>query len=875
MTRKTLLRSFAAGEISPELFARVDLDKFQTGLALAENVETLAQGPAQNRPGYSYVLGAKYWDRLSRLIPFSYSTEQTFSLEFGDKYVRFHTQGATLLEAAKGVATISNALVAVFGVAAHGFSVGSTVFLGSVGGMPDLSGRWFVVGTVPTADTFTLRDFWGQVVNTSTMAAYAGGATIARVYEVTTPYAPADLATLNFVQSADVLTLTSPVHPPMELRRLGATNWTLSAIQFASSLAAPQSTGVPPSAITHTYRVVASLNTGYFGGFSMPTSCNNDLTIPGRYNLVSWSSVPNAVIYFVYKEIAGVFQFIGFSASGTYIIDSGQPTDPTVPDYAFIGPAPTVTAVAVVPFSDSVSVVPTIPTAIVQPTVYTYAVTSLTSDASEESIASGEVSTINDLNGLGNINTIRWPTVPGVSLYNVYKKSTGGIFGLIGRAAQEAMFIDNNITPDVSITPPLQINPFQGAGNYPRAVSYYEQRRVFAGTINNPQTVWATRSGTERNLGYSFPSRDDDSINVRVVAREANTIRHLVPMNELMLLTSGGEWKMAAVDSGALTPSSVSVKPQGYAGASTVQPIVTNRTIMFAQDRGGAIRELEFSWQQQGYQTTNVSILAPHLFDYHTVRQLAYTRSPLQALWSVRDDGVLLGMTYVPEHEIRAWHRHITDGAFESACSVAEGDEDALYVIVRRNINGRTVRYVERRHTRRFIEAADQFFVDSGISYVGEPASTFSGLHHLEGRTVAILADGGVSPPQVVVGGKVSIDAPARKVHIGLPYVARGQTLPMSMEVQALGQGMAKNLNKVYLRVIQSNGFKAGPTFAKLRDFPTRAYEPYGSAPDLITDEVPITLEPDWQQNGQLCFQQDLPLSMTVLGLAFEVATGS
>lgn len=870
MTSKTLLRSFAAGEISPELFARVDLDKFQTGLALAQNIETLAQGPAQNRPGYSYVLGTKYWDRTSRLIPFSYSTEQTFSLEFGDHYVRFHTQGGTLLEPAKSINAITNASPPVFNVSAHGYSVGDTVFIGTVPDMPDLSNRWYLVASVPTLDSYTLTDLWSFVLNTSAMPAYTGGATIARVYEVVTPYAAADLAVLNYVQSADVLTLVSPLYAPMELRRLGATNWTIDIIQFVSTLSPPQSNGAVPSAITHTYRVVPILQAGP-GMPSAPASCSNDLSIPGRVNAIGWTSVSGAVAYYVYKFFDPDWIFIGISVSSpSFIDDSSVVPNPSVPQFFAPGPSTTVTATAVAPASTGVSVLPTGGGLI----SYSYVVTSLNADATEESIASAPVTVLNDLSMAAALNTVRWPAVPGVGLYNIYR-SVNGIFSYVGRAGPDCVFEDRNISPDTSTTPPLQLNPFLGTGNFPRATSYYEQRRVFAGTVNQPQTVWATRSGTERNLGYSFPTRDDDSINVRVVAREANTIRHLVPMNELMLLTSGGEWKMASVDAGALTPSSVSVKPQGYAGASTVQPIVTNRTIMFAQDRGGAIRELEFSWQQQGYQTTNVSILAPHLFDYHTVRQLAYTRSPLQALWSVRDDGVLLGMTYVPEHEIRAWHQHVTAGTFESACSVAEGDEDALYVIVRRRINNRDVRYVERRHTRHFPTAADQFFVDSGVSYSGAPALTFSGLHHLEGSTVAILADAGVTPPQIVVGGKVTIDAPASKVHIGLPYRARGQTLPMSMEIEALGQGMAKNLNKVSLRVLQSNGFSAGPSFDKLRALPTRGYEPYGSAPDLITDEVPITLDPSWQQNGQFCFQQDEPLSMTVLGLAFDVATGS
>jgi len=872
MTIKTLNRSFAAGEISPLLFSRLDLDKFQTGVALCQNCETTAQGPLQNRPGFQYILEAGNGALPVMLMPFAFSTEQTFALEFGDFYLRFHTNGGTLLEPALQVISIANGPNPIYTtLAPHGFLVGEWAQLGVVASMPALSGRWVIIASTPSTNTFTATDLSGAPIDTSSMPAFTGSSVVARVYEIATPYAAADLFGLHYVQSADVLTLVHENYAPRELRRLGATNWSLEVIQFASALPAPQSNGASPAAIDHTYRVVAVANNA-FSAPSVPTTCNNDLTIPGRYNVVSWSSVPNGVLYYVYKLLSGNWVFVGFSFGGTYIIDdSSVVPNPSVQVYSGIGSPPVAASSAVVPSSTGVSV---IPFPVSGSIVYNYVVTSLSDDATEESIASGVVSVTNDLTVSPNKNTVRWPAVPGVRQYNVYR-GVNGIYGLLGRADHDCTFEDQNILPDTSTTPPIQINPFLGDGNYPRAVSYFEQRRAFGGTRNAPQTLWLTRSGTERNLGFSFPTRDDDGITLRVVAREANTIRHIVPMNDLMLLTSGGEWKVAASDTGALTPANASAKPQGYTGASNVQPVVTNRTILFAQDRGGAIRELEFSWQQQGYQTENVSILAPHLFDYHAVRQLAFTRSPLQALWSVREDGVLLGMTYVPEHEIRAWHQHTTDGVFESICSVAEGDEDALYAVVRRTVNGREVRYIERRHTRRFDEAADQFFVDAGVSYIGAPAITFSGLYHLEGKRVSILADGGVSPPQVVVDGAVTIDAPASKVHIGLPYVARVQTLPLSIQTQAFGQGTMKNLNKVFLRVSASNGFTAGPTFDKLRPYPTRLYEELGTPPLLVTDEVPIALDPMWQRNGQICMQQDQPLSMTVLGMALEVATGS
>lgn len=872
MTVKTLNRSFAAGEISPQLFSRVDLDKYQTGLALSENFETLPPGPAQNRAGYGYILETKDSTQISRLIPFSYSTQQTFALEFGDRYIRFHTNGGTLLETANTITNITNGVNPTLTTfAPHGFATGNWVFVNAPP-VVQFSGRWVKVTNVTTY-TFQVEDLFGNMIDTTTAPLFLGG-TVARVYEMATPYAAADVFTLNYVQSADVLTLVSTLYPPAELRRLGATNWSLQNIQFASSLAPPQSNGAAPNAINHTYRVISVSFNGAAYIISVPSApvtVSNDFSIPGRFNYVSWASVPNGQLYYVQKLIGGVWGLIGFSFGGNYVIDDSTATFDTTFQIGFgTGPAPVASATAVVPSTTGVAVVPTGGGAI----VYTYVVTSLTDDASEESLASGPVTATNDLNTAGNVNTVRWPAVPGVRLYNVYR-SVNGIFGFVGRANSDCTFVDSNYLPDTRTTPPVQLNPFLGDGNYPGAVSYHQQRRVFGGTIKQPQNLWMTRSATERNMGYSFPSRDDDGITLRVVSREANTIRHLIPMNDLIMLTSGGEWKCAAANGGALTPANVSVNPQGYTGANTAQPVATDRTILFAQDRGGMVRELQYEWEQQGYRTANVSILAPHLFEYFTIQQMAFSRSPLPSLWTVRNDGRLLGLTYVPEQEVRGWHQHVTDGAFESVCVVSEGDEDVIYAIIRRFVSGRTVRYVERKHTRRFDTASDQFFVDSGVSYSGAPVASVSGLYHLEGKTVAILADAGVSPAQVVVNGTVSLDAPASKIHAGLPYIARLKTLPLSVQTQAFGQGVVKNVNKVFLRVISSNGFSAGPAFDKLRFYPTRFAEPYGSPPSLSTGEVPLTMSPMWQRDGSVCVEQSEPLSLMLLGISIETATGS
>jgi hypothetical protein len=679
---RTLSRSFSGGEVTPEFFGRIDDVKYQTGLAKCLNFIPLPHGPVANRPGFAFVREVKTSAKRTRLIPFSFSTTQTMVLEMGETYVRFHTDGGTLLS----------------------------------GGVP---------------------------------------------YEVATPYMEADLFDIHYVQSADVLTLVHPNHEPRELRRLGATNWTLSTITFGSTLTAP--TGVTATATQ----------------------------APSPSNLVT----------------------------------------------------------------------------------YTYRVSAVGDVGQDESAVSASATCTNNLLQTGAFNTITWSAAAGAVRYNVYKEDNG-LFGYIGQTTG-LTFKDDNITSDLSNTPPIGSVPFVGAGNYPAAVSYFEQRRVFAGTTNKPQNLWLTQSGTESNLSYSLPSRDDDGISIRVAAREANTIRHIVPLNDLVLLTSSAEWRVSASGDSVLTPTAIAVKPQSYIGANNVQPVIVNNNLVYAAARGGHVRELAYNWQAGGYLTGDMSLRAPHLFDSLTLLDMAYSKSPQPIIWFVSSNGKLLGVTYVPEQSIGAWHQHDTDGVFESITVVAEGDEDVLYAVVRRTIGGAQKRYVERLRTRQFVDPADAFFVDSGLTYSGAPAMTISGLGHLEGKTVSILVDGAVHPQRVVTGGSVTLEVEGSKVQIGLPITADLQSLPLVVETQAFGQGRVKNVNKVWLRVHRSSGIFVGPNPNELTEAKQRTIEPYGSPPALKSEEISVVLTPTWADNGHIYVRQSDPLPLTIVAMTLEVAIGS
>lgn len=675
-TIRTLQRSFGGGELSPEMFGRIDDSKYQTGLATCRNFVVKPQGPAENRAGFEFVREVKDSTRKVRLIPFTYSTTQTMVIEMGAGYFRFHTNGGTLLN-----------------------------------------------GAVP--------------------------------YEIANPYAEADLFDIHYVQSADVLTLVHPTYAPRELRRLGATNWSLTTVNFTPALTAPGS-------------VTATSN-----------------------------------------------------GKGS--------------DYS-----------------------------------YSYVVTAVDSDGVVESVASAAATCSNNLFTTGGANTITWAAVTGAARYSVYKQS-GGLYGYIGQTATLSL-VDDNIAADLSKTPPVYDSVFGGAGDYPGAVSYFEQRRGFAGTVNKPQNIWMTRSGTESAMSYSLPIRDDDRIAFRVAAREANTIRHIVPLTELLLLTSSAEWRVTSVNSDAITPNTISVRPQSYVGASNVQPAIINNTLLYCAARGGHVRETAYNWQANGFVTGDLSLRATHLFDSFDVLDMAYAKAPQPLVWFVSSSGKLLGLTYVPEQQIGAWHQHDTAGAFESCAVVAEGSEDRLYVVVRRTINGSQVRYIERMASRQFVAQADAYFVDCGLTYSGVPADEIIGLDHLEGETVSILADGAVHPQRVVTGGKVALDVAASVVHVGLPITADLYTLPLAAQVDgSFGQGRYKNVNKSWLRVYRSSGIFVGPTADKLTEAKQRTIEAYGEPPALKSEEIQVLMSPSWGDSGQVFVRQADPLPLTVVSLTTEV----
>ena len=780
MTINAIQPSFAAGEIAPNLWARVDLAKFHIGARTLRNFFVLPGGGAANRPGTAFVGRCKYGTTYPvRLIPFQFSTVQTYCLEFGHLYMRVIMQGGYVLETAKTVTGVTNASPGVVTSATHGFSNGDWVFFSGISGMTTLNSKTYIVANA-TTNTFTLTDLDGNAINTTSYVSYISGGTVARIYTLTTPYAGTDLASLKFVQSADTMTFCHINYAPYDLTRTGHAAWTITAITFLPSVQPP---------------TIGTLTSS--------------------------------------------------SGAGTWH--------------------------------------------------YSYMVTAETDSPPEESLPSSAVTAaLTQLNASTGVqNTITWTAPasgPAPTRYRIYKANqlngvdppAGSMYGYIGTSTGTS-FVDINIAPDFTQTPPQGNNPL--SGNNPGVVTYFQNRKVFAGSSTGPATMWLTQPSSFKNMDTSNPSQDSDAITATITNKQVNAIKHLVSVNALLALTSGGSFKISGgASGGALTPSAFQVTPQAYNGCADVPPIVIGNDILYVQAKGSRVRDLSYNFYADVFTGADMTILAPHLFYTHTIQEWAYAEEPFNMIWAVRDDGVMLGFTYLKEQDVYAWTRHDTNGYFKSVAAIPEGTEDATYVVVERTIagvnGGAAVRYVERVASRNFLtngvaDVTKTWFVDCGVRYGGTASTTVTGLDHLNGATVSILGDGNVFPSQVVDNGQVTLSVACSTITVGLPYTCQIQTLNLDYSDQGGSiQGKRKKVSAVTMRLENARGLKVGHNFTSMYEVKERTTQTYGAPIPLTTGDERIVIDPSWETTGSICIQQDNPLPATVLAVIPEVRLG-
>jgi len=401
-----------------------------------------------------------------------------------------------------------------------------------------------------------------------------------------------------------------------------------------------------------------------------------------------------------------------------------------------------------------------------------------------------------------------------------------------------------------------------GSGDYPRSVTFFEERLYWAGTNNNPQTIWASKSGDFLNMNQGT-GLDDESVEFTLATDDVNVIYWLKASDVLLIGTVGGEFKLHG-NGNPVTPSNVRVVQETKYGSSTVSPVVSGRAVIFNQRSKKKLRQMIFDLNVEGFVAPDLTILAEDITGDGIV-DLAYQQEPDSIVWAVREDGVLLGLTYQRDQQVVAWHQHPvggTDAEVESIAVIptADGKADQLWASIKRTVNGGTVRYIEYSDT--------SMFVDSGLSYSGSPTSSFSGLTHLEGQTVQIVGDNAVYASATVSSGAVSISENVSTAYIGLAYTSEIVTLPPEVpQTDGSSFGKKKSWNRIILNLYQTLGISVNNTQLVFRT----GGDPMDSAPPAFTGQHDIT-NLGWKEaDSSITVKQEQPLGMTLISLTGEL----
>lgn len=386
----------------------------------------------------------------------------------------------------------------------------------------------------------------------------------------------------------------------------------------------------------------------------------------------------------------------------------------------------TFTAISFAPDIAEPATVTVTPTGTTGSTSYSYKVSAIQDETFVEgNTTTGTTATGNATLDETNFNALSWTAVTGAFRYNIYKLQNG-LYGFLGSSETTAYNDQGDFAPNLDTGPRELINPFSGANNAPGAVGFYQQRKVYGNTNNNPDSVWYSVTGDYNNFSRAFPSAADDSFQAVLNQRQINEIRHLIALDGLLVFTAGAEWEISSGSDVGFSIESFKQKPQSNWGSSWIQPLLVGGTVLFVQNLSSTVRSFGFTFEKNGYSGNNMGILANHLFLGRKIIDWTYAAIPHTIVWACTDDGTLLSLTFNQEQNVIAWTRNDTKGLFYSTATIPNIDagEDVSYFVVKRHIDGEDVAYIERLHTRKFPDIRDNFFVDSGLTLDGPHSIT-------------------------------------------------------------------------------------------------------------------------------------------------------
>lgn len=661
----------------------------------------------------------------------------------------------------------------------------------------------------------------------------AGKWTAQTIYEIPTPYSESQIADIKFAQSADVLYMAHPDIEPKTLTRVAHTNWQLTAFPFVRGpFMTANVTAVTLTSSTinvGTASTVTASTTGIFDNFHIGSLLEIDHDLPSQ-------------------TVSGSFAANGSSTTimgmgGWRLITHGAWTGKITVEKSLDGGS---NWIEVRVFSSTADFNPN----------------TFGTDDNDGSAAIYRVTMSGYVSGTCNYDlTIDACTVRGLLQITGFTNTQIVTATVIQQVAKTTATTD------------WAKGSWGNVSGFPSTVSFFQDRLCFGRTDTEPQTIWMSKTGEYVNFGVSDPIVDDDSISISLPSRKLNGVETMVPLGgDMLVLTRASEWSVGSSGGEPLTPTTVTTRSQGFRGTNGIDVTVIGNRAIYVQPQGTVARDIGFDFSSDSYTGDDISLISSHLFTGHEIEELCYQQEPDSLIWAIRDDGVMLSATYVREQQVLAWSQHTTDGIFESVATKPGDGYDELWVVVKRGAD----RFVELQAQRMASEEPeDQMFLDCAIVYEGVAADTITGLTHLEGRTVGILADGVVVPQQIVTGGQITLDTAATVVVIGLPYTTDIETLRLEVAGRdGTIQGRKSRVSHVITRFLRTRGGKLGSDQDNLYDVDLSELATLEDPLALLSGDIRHTIASDWDNGGRLFYRQSNPLPVTILAFIPALTVG-
>lgn len=754
--------AFTTGEVSPDVSSRFDLEQYKSALLLAENAVIRPYGAVARRQGSQFIGYAKHNDKPVRLFEFTTNKNQSFMLEFGDRYVRV----------------------------------------------------------------------WRNGVYTNV--------------EVATPFEADIVGELNCIQSGDVMFICSGKYPIQTLSRYSDADWRLGAYKL-------------------TEQPYDEIN----------TDNGHTLTVNG-------DTITSTKDLFTQDMVGSVIQ-IAYYVEAVHTKSAGEVVEKKVRKNYY---TPSYTEKTYNNINYNVGTFST----------DTELSWKFTTHGTWEGTVKLQIS---------NNDGQTWKDYRTYTSKNDYNVTDTGKIEAGARLKYISDIKGGSVNCDLSILPFTQygiveINSVTDAKNakvnvlngikegepshqwklgswnmgrgYPKLCTFYQDRFVVAATDSKPNFIWFSRTGDYPNFGVEKVGgtiTDDSAITLPVINRKMYEIRHLVPANDLIVLTSGNEWIVDG--SKTITPTNCYLKTQTQRGALKCEPQFIGNRCVFVQERGGTVRDMGYSYESDNYTGQDLTLFVKTLVKGHVAVTSAYAQDPDSIIYYVRDDGQLNCLTYIPEQKVYGWSHFVTNGKYRYVESVAEGEQDTIYFVVDRVINNKNVKCIERSIPL-YTEDNSDVFLDCYVKVANSIKTDYINAPHLVGQMVDIVVDGQQMPSRVVPPtGVIKLDGKANVITVGLPYTTKIKIPSVEQQINdGTLQCRLVTITRVALRLYRSYGGSVGKTFDDVDDLILKPKSLFTGDTVIVLPKIATSVN----TNTEICIKHSKPFPFNLLAVTREVEIG-